>query len=96
LFELAEEGKTFSGAAELVAIDDDTGPRVKVVIRIEDRPSYVETGMLDRLEKKLRAELGSPPPRKKPPEKEKEKKPPPGDGSGSGGGSGDGSAAPKP
>jgi hypothetical protein len=89
VFEMADEGKTFPGAAELITADDDGGPRVKVVIRIEDRPSYVESAMLERFERKLRDELGSPPPRKTP---EKKKKPaPPGDGSGSGAGPGSGS-----
>ena len=48
--------------------------QVRFVIAIEDRPSWMEIEMLSRLERKLRAELGSPPdatPRK-PPEKDKE------------------------
>jgi hypothetical protein len=74
LFELVDEGKTFSGALELVIADDDQGPRVRMVIRIEDRPSYLEVAMLERLERKVRADLGSAPPRK-PAETKKPEKP---------------------
>jgi len=75
MFELTEEGKTFNGALELVVADDDAGPRVRLVMQIEDRPSYVEAAMLERLEAKLRADLGSPPPRKPPPPPPDQKKP---------------------
>jgi hypothetical protein len=67
MFELTEEKRTFAGALELVVSDDDSGPRVKIVIQIEDRPDYVEAAMIERLEAKLRKDLGSPPPRKSPP-----------------------------
>ncbi len=67
MFELKEEGKTFPGALELIESEDAGRPAVKLVLRIEDRPSYVEQAMLERLERKLRAELGSePPPRPAP------------------------------
>ena len=61
MFELKEEGKTFPGALELVAVESAGRPAVRLVLRIEDRPSYVEIAMLERLERKLRAELGSEP-----------------------------------
>jgi len=61
LFELAQDGKTFPGALELVAVESAGRPAVRLVLRIEDRPSYVEIAMLERLERKLRAELGSEP-----------------------------------
>lgn len=68
MFELEQDGKTFPGALELVVTESDGRTAVKLMLRIEDRPSYVETAMLDRLERKLRAELGSePPPVPKPP-----------------------------
>jgi hypothetical protein len=68
MFELEQDGKTFPGALELVVTESAGRSAVKLVLRIEDRPSYVETAMLDRLERKLRAELGSePPPVVKPP-----------------------------
>lgn len=76
LFELEQDGKTFPGALELVVTESSGRPAVRLVLRIEDRPSYVETAMLERLEKKLRAELGSePPPAVKPAEKAPEKPP---------------------
>ena len=61
LFELTENKRTFSGAAETVRAKDERGrPATRVQIRITDRPSYMEVGMLDRLEQKLRAELADP------------------------------------
>jgi hypothetical protein len=70
LFELKDEGKVFPGALELVTVEKDGVERVKLVLRIEDRPEYMEAGMLERLERKLRDELGPPPRREAP-------KPPP-------------------
>ena len=35
---------------------------VRFVVKIEDRPSWLEVKMLERLERKLRVELGSPSP----------------------------------
>jgi hypothetical protein len=58
LFELAEEGKTFRGALELVRIKDSEGqPAVRLIIRVDDRPTYTETGLLNRLVFKLQKEL---------------------------------------
>ena len=37
-------------------------PHERFVLTIEDRPSWLEAVMLGRLERKLRAELGSPAP----------------------------------
>jgi hypothetical protein len=79
LFELVDEGKTYQGALELVNADDDSGPRVRLVMTIEDRPSYVESMMLDRLERKVRADLGSAPVRKPKPADPPKKPDPPAD-----------------
>ncbi|HWU87900.1 MAG TPA: hypothetical protein VN253_11525, partial [Kofleriaceae bacterium] len=62
LFELREEGKTFRGSLEVIAVSVDGRPVVRFVVTIEDRPSWVEVGMLNRLERKLRRELGAPAP----------------------------------
>jgi hypothetical protein len=70
LFELEDDGKVYSGALELVTLDDG---KLRLVLRIEDRPDYMEIGMLDRLERKLTEELGPP---KKKPKKEAPKDPP--------------------
>jgi hypothetical protein len=75
LFELTDEGKVYAGALELVVADDDGGQRVRIVITVEDRPSYLEVAMLERLERKVRADLGSAPPRKPAPPPEKPAKP---------------------
>ena len=61
LFELTEGKRTFTGAAELSKAPDG-GRAVKLTIRINDRPSYMELGLLDRFELKLREDLGEPPP----------------------------------
>ncbi len=62
MFELTEGGKTFPGSLELVAADANGRVAARVVIKIEGQPSYVEVVMLDKLELKLRAELGAPAP----------------------------------
>lgn len=76
MFELKQDGKTFPGALELVATENAGRPAVRLMLRIEDRPSYVETAMLERLERKLRAELGSEPPPVPPKPAPKPEKPP--------------------
>ena len=62
LFEVDLEGKTFPGSLELIDADANGRPAARVVIKLEGQPSYVETIMLDKLERKLRDELGPPPP----------------------------------
>lgn len=61
MFELVDGKKTYGGAAE-VSKAPDGGRGVKLTIRINDRPSYMELGLIDRFELKLREELGDPPP----------------------------------
>src|SRR5687767_3700276 len=82
MFELKDDGKTYRGSLEVVAIVVDGNPSVKFVMTLVDRPPYMELAMLKRLEQKIRAELGSPnPPKPKPkdpePEKPKDDKKPP-------------------
>ena len=62
LFELRDDGKTFRGSLELIVVDIDDRRLVRFVAQIQDRPSYLEVKMLERLEHKLRVELGSPSP----------------------------------
>jgi hypothetical protein len=76
MFELVDEGKTYAGALELVVADDDGGPRCRIAIHINDRPSYMEAVMLEKLEHKLHADHGTPPPRRPPPEKKQPDKKP--------------------
>jgi hypothetical protein len=70
LFELEDDGKTFKGALEVIRIKDSDGrDAVRLMLRLEDRPSYMEIGMLKRLVRKLYVELGPPapaPPKRKP------------------------------
>lgn len=66
LFELREDKKVFRGSVEIIAASADHG--VRVIVDLRDRPSYMEVAMLERLERKLMAELGPAP---SPPKKEK-------------------------
>lgn len=73
LFELREDGKTFRGSLEVIDVVKDGRHLVRFVIQIEDRPEWLEIGMLNRLERKLRAEIGAPAPAPTPaPKKEPE------------------------
>ncbi len=56
LFELVESKRSFRGAAEVMRQEGAT----RVVMRLTDRPSYMELGLLDRFADKLREELGDP------------------------------------
>lgn len=63
IFEVTDPaGKTYRGALELVSGDKDGRAVVTVVITLTDRPDYLEATMLERLRRKLRAELGDEPP----------------------------------
>ncbi|HTJ42460.1 MAG TPA: hypothetical protein VL463_10225 [Kofleriaceae bacterium] len=72
LFDLTEDKHTFRGSLELVKTEENGRVSVRIVIKIEDRPEYVEQMYLDKLDVKIRAELGHPkappPPKKKPDE----------------------------
>jgi hypothetical protein len=72
LFELAEEGKVFTGSVEVIRRQDDSErDAVELIVRIRDRPSYMEHAILNRMLLKIRDELGHPkaPPKKAPPKK---------------------------
>ena len=83
IFEFKEEKKTFRGSLELIEVIKDGRKAIRFVMTIEDRPSWVEIEMLTKLERKLRAELGSPAPsptpkpKEAPPKKEEPKPEPP-------------------
>jgi len=62
MFELKEEKRTFRGALEIIDAMKDGRHVVRFVMQIEDRPEYEELELLDKLEEKLRVELGSPEP----------------------------------
>ena len=81
LFELREDKKTFRGSLELIEVVKDGRKLVRFVVTIEDRPAWVEIELLTRLERKLRAELGtpSPAPSQPPPKKPEETPAPPKD-----------------
>jgi hypothetical protein len=62
MFELRDDGKLFRGSLEVVPMVRDGRTVIRFVLQIADRPSWLELAMLARLEDKLRAELGAPPP----------------------------------
>ena len=62
LFEFREEKRTFRGSLEVVDTVKDGRHLIRFVMQIEDRPEWMEIELLNRLEAKLRAELGSPAP----------------------------------
>ncbi len=68
IFAVDDDGKRFRGTLELVRVVDDGRPAVRLTVDIEDRPAYMEAGILDRMLIKLRAEHG--PPAAPPPEPE--------------------------
>lgn len=79
LFEIKDEGKLYRGSLEVMTVVRDKRTSVKFVLQIEDRPDWMEVGMLQRLERKLRSELGSPSPAPsdpKPPAEPPPKEPP--------------------
>lgn len=73
MFELPDEDKLWHGALELVEYEKDGRPMLRLIVRLDGRPEYMEIGILDRLERKLRDELGPPP---KAPEPKPEPEPP--------------------
>lgn len=56
LFEFAHEGEQHPGSVEIIRHGDE----VRVVIQVPAMPSYVEQMLLDRLDRKLRADYGEP------------------------------------
>ena len=75
-FEMIDGGKTHRGALEVVKVEEDGRPGTRLVLHIADRPSWMESAVLDRILAKLYKEHGDPPapPEKKPaPEKPKKK-----------------------
>jgi hypothetical protein len=62
LFELRDEGKSYRGSLEVMTVVKDKRTSVKFVLQIQDRPEWMEVAMLNRLERKLKSELGSPSP----------------------------------
>ena len=75
IFEFKEEKKTFRGSLEVIEVVKDGRKLLRFVMTIEDRPQWVEIELLTKLERKLRAELGTPAPT--PSEKPKDKEAPP-------------------
>lgn len=76
VFEVKEDGKVFSGSLEVVRHKEPSGrPSVRLVLRIGERPAYMEAGVLDRMLTKLREDYGDPPaPEPAPPPRDKDRK----------------------
>jgi len=67
LFQYQDRGRAYPGSIELVRTRVEGVEYVRTVVQIPSMPSYVEQMLLDRLERKLRAEFGAPPERPRPP-----------------------------
>ncbi|MET0386255.1 MAG: hypothetical protein ABW321_09875 [Polyangiales bacterium] len=68
LFEYPDRGKSYAGSMELVAVTRGEHESVRVVLTIQQLPSYVETMIVDRLTRKLDQEFGPPRDQKPPPD----------------------------
>jgi hypothetical protein len=56
-FVVKDDGKEFKGALELIkGVDSSDNPVTRLVLRIEDRPTYMESGILTRMVEKLERE----------------------------------------
>ena len=66
LFEYLSNEKSHPGSIELVSQARGARPTTVAVVQVQGMPSYVEQMILDRLDKKLQAEVGAPPPAPKP------------------------------
>jgi hypothetical protein len=76
LFEYERAGHRAQGSLELVRVEQDGRPAVRVVVHLAKTPSYMERLLLDQLERKLKSDFGVPEtPRKKEPPKEPERAP---------------------
>ncbi len=62
LFEYKDAGRNLFGSLEFVPVVVQGKKLVKVSLRIQGMPTYVEKVMLDGLLKKLKQEFGGPPP----------------------------------
>jgi hypothetical protein len=59
-FKVKDDGKEYQGALELIeGVDSQDKPVVRLVLRIEDRPTYMESGILTRMVEKLERERRS-------------------------------------
>lgn len=62
LFDYESNGRTHHGSIELTPTRDRHGVEVvRVVVQLPTLPSYVERMIVNRLERKLRTEVGEPP-----------------------------------
>lgn len=68
LFDYQDGDRSYPGSFEVVQVKVDGERRIKVTCSIPAMPSYIEQMLIDKLEKKLEADYGEPPPppRKRP------------------------------
>ena len=60
LFDMVDGKRHFRGSVEVLPAAKEGANSVRFVIQIADQPSYIEMAMMERLERKLRDELGAP------------------------------------
>ena len=64
LFEHLESGRKLNGSMEFIPVVEGGKEYVRVDLRLQDMPTYVEVVMIDKLIHKLRDEYGRQPPAK--------------------------------
>lgn len=63
LFDYIQDTKVYKASVELMALDDGSGrPGSRLIVTIPELPRHVEAVLLDKLMRKLKEELGAPPP----------------------------------
>lgn len=62
LFDYVDGNRTYPGSVELVRSRVDGREQIRVVVQIPAMPSYIEQMIVDRLQRKLQADFGDPPP----------------------------------
>ncbi len=72
MFDYMEGGRAHPGSMELVRGMENRRETVRVTVHIPAMPSYIERMVLDKLQRKLREEYGTPLPPPPPPEPEPE------------------------
>ena len=61
LFEYLDGEKIYNGSIEILPVVQNNQKFVRVQVRIENQPSYVESLLYNKLARKLKSEYGAPP-----------------------------------
>ncbi|MCK9523957.1 MAG: hypothetical protein M0R76_13095 [Proteobacteria bacterium] len=61
LFEYKESDRLMTGAIEVLSVETEGRRYVRVQVKLNHQPSYVESVLINKLEKKLKNDFGPPP-----------------------------------